>query len=453
MTTHSVKLRSARSFLITDRGAAWAFRVAMAFGVAVLIIVGRNQWFVRDDWALVITRNTVRDTLGWKDWLFVPQDGHWLTVPVLLYRGLQNALGLDSYVPFLALAVVTHIAAVLLVRIVCRRCGVSPWTTTIVCTLLLLFGAGWENIVFAVQVTYNLSLVAFLAQLVLADHDGPVDRRDVAGAGLAVIGAMSSGFAPVFITGIAIFLAFRRRWAALAVAVLPQGIVYLWWYVFWQSGSTSGVPHGSKALVSSFVAQGLGTTLHSMVVLPGLAGVALLATIGIALWRGTGWKVQSTLLALWATAAVMLIGIGIERVGFGVDYATTSRYQYMTAMLVAPAFALAVEQLARVATVALWAGRIVLAFAVLVNLGWLVNNGDKFAAESQHEKGTFELIAGSGLIAQADAGHIPELLSSDVSVRWVPWLVEQHAITARVPANQAELDRARAALGLPSVSP
>jgi hypothetical protein len=330
---------------------------------------------------------------------------------------------------------------------------VSPWTTTIVCALLLLFGAGWENIVFAVQVAYNLSLVAFLAQLILADHDGPVDRRDIAGAGLAVIGVMSSGFAPVFITGIAVFLAFRRRWVALAVAVIPQGVAYLWWYAFWQSASTSGVPNGSKALVPSFVAQGLGTTLHSMVVLPGLAGVALLGTIGIALWKGTGWKVQSTLLALWATAAVMLIGIGIERVGFGVAYATTPRYQYMTAMLIAPAFALAVEQLARVAPVALWAGRIVVAFAVLVNVGWLVNDGHKFAAESQRQKRTFELIAGSGLIDQADPGRIPEPLSSDVSVRWVPWLVDHHAITARVPANQVEVDRARASLGLANASP
>ena len=41
-----------------------------------------------------------------------------------------------------------------------------------------MFGSGWENIVFAIQIVYNLSLLAFLVQLVLIDHDGPPDRRD-----------------------------------------------------------------------------------------------------------------------------------------------------------------------------------------------------------------------------------------------------------------------------------
>ncbi len=44
--------------------------------------------------------------------------------------------------------------------------------------LLLVFGAGWENLMFAVQIVYNISLLAFLGQSLLVDHDGPVDRRD-----------------------------------------------------------------------------------------------------------------------------------------------------------------------------------------------------------------------------------------------------------------------------------
>jgi hypothetical protein len=453
MTTRSVRARSAAAFAATDDGAVWAFRFVMAVGIAVLFLVGRHQWFIRDDWALVITRDAVRQSFGWKDWLFSPQDGHWLTVPVLIYRGLQNVFGLESYLPFLLPVVLTHIAAVLLVRVLCRRCGVSPWTTTLVCAVLLVFGAGWENIVFAVQVAYNLSLVAFLAQVVLADHDGPPDRRDAVGTVLAVIGAMSSGFAPIFIAGIGLFLALRRRWLALAVAVVPQGLAYMWWYVFWQSDSTTAVPDGSKALVPAFVAQGLGSTMRSMVALPGLAGIALLGTLGVTLWKGTGWRVQSLLLTLWATAAVMLIGIGFQRVGFGVAYATTSRYQYMTAMLLAPALALAVDQLVRVSSVARLAARLVLAFAVVVNLGWLFDYGDKFAADTQAQKDTFELIVGSGLIDEAEPNHIPEPFSSDVTVRWLPWLVEHHVISPRTPANQAEIDHVRAALGLSVAAP
>ena len=100
---------------------------------------------------------------------------------------------------------------------------------------MLLFGNGWENIVFAVQVTYNLSLVAFLAHLVLVDHDGPVGRRDVAGSVVGMIGVSSSAFGPFFAAGVFAVLCWRRRWRAAAVAVVPQAIVYSWWLFTWGS--------------------------------------------------------------------------------------------------------------------------------------------------------------------------------------------------------------------------
>lgn len=453
MTTTAGRIRRIADRAATDQGARWGFWIAFVVGVAVVVTVSRDQWFIRDDWALVITRTAVRDSAGWKEWLFSAQDGHWLTVPVLIYRAIQNVFGLGSYLPFLVPNLLAHIAAVLLVRVICRRCGVSAWTTTLVCVTLLVFGAGWENIIFAIQISYNLSLVAFLGQVVLVDHDGPPNRRDVVGAGLAVIGVMSSGFAPIFIGGIGLLLVLRKRWWALALAVIPQGLVYAWWYIFWESGSATAVPPGSKSLVPEFVARGLGSTMRSMVTLPGVAGVALLGTIGIALWRGSGWRAQSTLLALWGTASVMLIGIGFERVGLGVESAASSRYQYMTAMLLAPAFALAVDQLLRLAPPALWAGRIVMAFAIVVNTGWLLRSGHDFSAQSHREKDTFELSAGSGLLGQADPNRVPEPYSPDVTVRWLPWMVDEGAITARTPANQAEIDRVRVALGLQPALP
>ncbi|CAB4885720.1 unannotated protein [freshwater metagenome] len=448
MSAGATRVRRFVDVAATDEGANWAFRIALVIGAAVVLLASRNQWFIRDDWAMVITRNSVRDTLGWKQWLFAAQDGHWLTVTVLIYRAIQNVFGLGSYVPFLLPALLAHVASVILVRVLLRRVGVSAWTTTLVCTVLLVFGAGWENIVFAVQVSYNLSLLAFLAQVVLVDHDGPVDRRDVLAAGLAVVGVMSSGFAPIFIAGITMLLMLRKRWWALAIAVVPQGLVYAWWYIFWESGSASAVPPGKKSLIPEFVAQGLGSTFRSLVTLPGVAGIALLGAVGVTLWRGSGWRAQSLLLALWATAGAMLVGIGFERVGLGVASAGSSRYQYMTAMLVAPALAVGIDQLVRLSAAARWAGRLILVCAVVVNTGWLVNFGADFSARARAEQRTFELIAGSGLIDQADPNRVPEPYSPDVTVRWLPWLVEQGAIAPRVPANQAEITQVRVALGL-----
>ena len=74
-----------------------------------------------------------------------------------------------------------HLGIVVLVRKLCLRVGVTPWTATILAGTLAVFGSGWENIVFAIQLVYNLSLLAFLVHLILIDHDGPPDRRDAFG--------------------------------------------------------------------------------------------------------------------------------------------------------------------------------------------------------------------------------------------------------------------------------
>ena len=82
---------------------------------------------------------------------------------------------------FLLPVIAAHLGCVVLIRVICRRAGVTPWTTTLVGVLLAMFGSGFENLVFAIQISYYLTLLAFLAQIVLFDHDGPPDWRDGGG--------------------------------------------------------------------------------------------------------------------------------------------------------------------------------------------------------------------------------------------------------------------------------
>jgi hypothetical protein len=84
-----------------------------------------------------------------------------------------------------------------------------------------------------------------------------------------------------------------------------------------------------------------------------------------------------------------------------------------------------------------------------VNAGILMNSGNDLSRRAQQQRDTFELVAGSGLMDQTLPTQAPDLFSPDVTVQWLPWLVDQHAIRPRVPANQAEIDRVRQAIGLP----
>ncbi len=451
-----VRAQSTWSWVRRDEAAVWTFRLAVALTVPVMYVVGRTQWFIRDDWAFILTRNQIREQVGWDEWLFLPTAGHWMTAPLLVYRAIENMFGIGSYWPFLAVNMALHLAIVLAVRALCRRAGVQPWTTTLVCTTLLVFGAGWENIVFAIQITYGLSLLGFLVQVLLVDHDGPVDRRDVAGSALAVIGTISSGFGGFFLVGVAIFLALRQRWVAVAVAVVPQALALGWWWWAWGGDSPEDSTGGSLAQVPAYVVRGVTATFEGLTGLTAIAGVAAvvalggaLAALGVAFWRYPGWRVQSLVLTLWLTTAVMFFGLGTQRVGLGLDNAASSRYEYMGAMLIAPVFALAVDQLRRISFEAQCVGRVLLLMAIFLSLGSLRTNSAAWAERAADERRTLELIAGSGLAPQADPNHQPLPFSPDVRVSSIAILVAEGAVVPRQPTTTDELTVVRAALGLP----
>ena len=444
--------RRAVSWLTSDAGAKWALRAAVVVSLAVYYVIGRNQWFVRDDWGFVVTRNAIRTNGGWKAWLFEGQDGHWMTVPILVWRGIQNVFQLGSYWPYLIPTIALHLTAVFLIRAICRRLGVSAWTTTLVCALLLVFGSGWDNFVFAIQITYNLSLVAFLAQIVLTDHDGPANRRDFVAASLGLVGVMSSGFGPIFVVGIAILLVLRQRWSVLAVVVGPQALAIAWWFGVWGGDAVADRVPGARSQIPAFVARGVVATFEGLTAFVSLAGLGLFACLAVTLWRGHGWRVQGILLTLWATVGVLFAAIGLERIGFGVASAGSSRYVHVTGILLAPAVAVAVDQLRRIATEARVAAYALLVVSAVLNAGWLHVYSAEWAKESRNQRRVFQLTMGSGYVGQVDPQITPVDISPNITVGWLPYLLEQNAIELRPLANDEELRIVRVALGLEAPS-
>lgn len=440
-----------RATLAGEQGARWAFRLAIVAALVVFAFLGHRQWFVRDDWGFLLSRNALHRARGWQAWLFEAQDGHWMTPPILMFRAVHLLFGIDSYWPFLVMVLAMHVGIVVLVHELCRRVGVAPWTAALLCGALLVFGNGWENIVFAIQITFNLSLLAFLAQLLLVDHDGPIDRRDVAGAAIGVVGVMSSGFGPFFVLGVGVLLGLRRRWRALAVAVVPQGLAYGWWYVTWQSDPAADRTGGRLVDVPRFVLRGLTSTFHSLTILPGLGVVALVASLAAVATKPAWSRSQTMLVALWVTVLAMLAGVGIHRVGFGIAFAASSRYQYVVAMLCVPALACAIDLLRRARRVpVVYAGLAVVVLTGVSNANSLRINADRWADASQDQKDIFELIAGSPWFARADPLIVPYLLSPDVDVATLHELVDEDAITPHPPADAAELARVAAILGEPA---
>lgn len=436
------------AWVASDDGARWAFRILLIGSVVVLYLVGRNQWFIRDDWAFVFTREKVHQASGLDDMLFMAQDGHWMTIPIIIYRIIHAIFGTGSYWPYLVPTMACHLGIVVMVRKLSLRVGVTPWTATILAGTLALFGSGWENIVFAIQLVYNLSLLAFLVHLMLIDHHGPPDYRDGLGVIAGLVAVSSSGFGPFFIVGTLAFTVLRRRWTAAAIATIPTALASAWWWLFWGS-DPAGDSSRSFTQMPAYVNRGLEAVFQGITATASLVGISLVATLAILIWRQRNPAAHDLMLALAITAVLIYIGLGVERGGFGLDTAANSRYVYIGAALLIPAFGVAVDHLARIGSPALWAGRLLLIGATAMNVSALKTNSDDWAKRSSDERMVLDLVAASPTLPTVNQAAAPLSFSPDVRISDLAELVADGAIHPRVATTADEQALVEAALSQP----
>jgi hypothetical protein len=358
LPSHEQRPRAARRTFSDSsprRMALGVFVLVEVLAVPLLLTWGRNGWFNSDDWDFLATRSGA--DVG--DW-FRGHFGHWVTLPFLAYRLLWWLVGL-RYGTYLLLAVVLHLIAAALLRAVMRRAGVSPWVATITASLLIFFGAGAADVLVAFQITFIATLVFGLSQLLLADHDGPIDRRDYFGlvAGIAALMCSGVAVAMTVIVGLAVLL--RRGWRIAIFHTLPVAGLYLVWSVSAPAGQSTRVLQAhTPAEVIRFVVIGLEAAFGRLAQLPAL-GVVLVALLvtglvihcqseGITALRG---RVAAPI-ALLVGSIVFLVLAGIQRAGvptryggifkgLGPEGARDSRYVYVVAVMVLPSIALAAD--------------------------------------------------------------------------------------------------------------
>src|SRR5262245_19044166 len=200
------------------RAALLVFVAVAVVGAVVYVVNGRKVWFFGvfgDEWDFLAGRRLAVDDLLRR------HGDHLVALPALLFRVLYPVFGLHSYLPYQLWAIGLHLAAAALLRVVMRRAGVGPWIATAAAGLFVLFGAGSQDVLIAFQITFSGALVLGLVQLLLTDHDGPVDRRDWF-AMLAGLGALAcSDVALVTIAAVGIAALLRRRWWVAAQQTLP----------------------------------------------------------------------------------------------------------------------------------------------------------------------------------------------------------------------------------------
>lgn len=334
--------RSARFALI-----AFALILAAAFPV-VLFGVGAYHWFFRDDFIFLTGRRA--DSLG--D-LFRPHAGHWTTVPVLAFRALWTMFGFRTYVPYQACVLALHLGACALLRVIMRRAGVGPWIATAAAAAFVLFGPGEQDIIWAFQIGFTGSLTFGLAQLVLADHDGPIDKRDALGVVAGTLALLSSGVGVTMavITGLATLG--RRGYKVALLHTAPLAAMYLVWSRAEHPPLTSVWGRPTVAVVYRWVRSGeigIFLSLGHFQLVAGLLAVAFVVGLVLAWFRLD----RDALRHRAAIPAAMLVGTvvfsastAVGRWISGPNFARSSRYVHIGSALALPALAIAVDAIAR----------------------------------------------------------------------------------------------------------
>ncbi|MDQ3931917.1 MAG: hypothetical protein M3252_03640, partial [Actinomycetota bacterium] len=307
--------------------------ITLAIGLAVLGMASRGHWFVTDEWAFLTDR---RLSDIWE--LFVPHNEHWSTLPIVLWRGLFAAVGLHSYWPYQVIGLAVHLGLAHLLWRVQHRARVAAGVAIATTGLFVVFGAGGENILNAFGMTFNAAVLLGLGQVLLVDHDGPFDRRDLWGLVLGVTGLLCSGVAVTMVAVAGLTALLRRGWRAGVVTVAPPAAVFIVWLMLVGRGSLGVMRAWEPGQIHAFAWHGLTTTFDVATSTTGKGGLAL---VGLGLWllrhRGElgGRLAATTACALGAVTFFAILGLG--RAMFSLAHAETSRYLYISGGLLIPA--------------------------------------------------------------------------------------------------------------------
>lgn len=327
-------------------GIMFAAVVAVAF--PLYLIRGNEQWFFLDEWDFLASRRATR-----LHDLLAPHNEHWSTLPILAYRALWQIVGLRSYVPYQVGIVVLHLSAAILLWMLMRRARVQPFIAAAAAATFVLFGSGREDIVWAFQIGFVGALVCGLGHLLLADHDGPLARRDVLGLAVGGLGLMCSGVAVTMTIVVALAVVVRRGWRAAAFHAAPLAVVYLVWWVPYGRPATSEQSYSPGPIVR-FVAIGVGNGFGKLGQLPGVGaalGVLLVVGLGFAWWRMPITELRRRAAAPSALLVGAFVFLTISAVGRaagrGPESARASHYAHIVAALALPSIAVAADALAR----------------------------------------------------------------------------------------------------------
>ena len=319
MTASDVRIPHARLIVV----------IAAAAICAAILLLARNYTFYFDEWSFILSA----PDWTWRTYL-EPHNEHPSMLLRLVYAMLLNTFGLRTYLPYMDVLLLLHAANVtLLFELVRRRAG--DLVGMAAAALLLVLGAGWENLLWAFQLAWLASVALGLGTFLVLQMPNAPGRLAVA-AGLITASLTFSGIGLLFAVAASVHLAATPASRKDLVWLLPVAAALAAWYVaFGRSGQAPNPPPTvtNVYLLPFYAIWGLGASVAGLIGVSGFAGLACLAlaTGAIAFsWRHGGPEpfalgVAAGLLAFYVLTGATRAQLGYEQAGAG-------RYVYVGAV-------------------------------------------------------------------------------------------------------------------------
>jgi hypothetical protein len=297
-----------------------------AVGVSVVILwltAGYNFYF--DEWTFILTS---------PDWTWTTylqaHNGHPVILPRLIYAALLGTVGMRSYLPYMATLLVLHAASVLLLfELVRRRAGDLAGLAC--AALLVVLGAGWENLLWAFQLAFVGSVACGLAMLLALDAAPHTLRLPVA-AVLLLASVMFSGIGLFFGVAAAGSLLLRPERRRDVLWLAPAGIAFAAWYLTFghsDDGTSPALTVSSLPILPLYALWGMGTSAAGLIGQGGLVGPVALVLAAVAI--GLTWRShRPDALAIGVAAALVTFYVvtGLGRAQLGYQQGGAGRYVY-----------------------------------------------------------------------------------------------------------------------------
>lgn len=319
-----------------------------SFGIIVVLAIGaglcllyfnRNLWFTGDDFSIIFDRYFHSKDSGLVSTFLKPHNEHPIVIPTIVFLLIENTFGLHHYWIFMVPVILMHVVVTICVGVLLSKVLNSQFLAITGAAAVAFASAGVENLFWAFQFGFVCAVACGLIQLILIFGQSTVGKRDYWGALFAIFAVLNPATALTSLFVVGSYLAIRRRWQALLIAIGPAVTLFLSWRVFFGSDENHPKPEPHQLLgLHQYVWKGLVTSSDGLLHLSGLGVMVLIAI-------GTYCVLQNQRSDKYALVAALMLGLvffylvnGLGRIQYGIDQAGVSRYTYIgVILLVIPA--------------------------------------------------------------------------------------------------------------------